>query len=183
MTGAEPTIESQTIYRGRVVNLRVDTVRLPNGGLTRREIVEHPNSVCVVPLDDQGRVLLVRQYRKPAERTLLEVPAGGVEEGEEPDGCVQRELQEETGYSAEHIQHIASFWTTPGFCTELMHTYLATGLKPGTLKQEADEDIQLVRVPLRDVPGLIRRGEIQDAKSIASLLMVLFIFKEERWKR
>lgn len=177
MEEKEPTIQSQMVYQGRIVNLRVDTVRMSNGVQARREIVEHGDSVCVVPVDDRGNVLLVRQYRKPARETLLEVPAGGVDPGEAPEQAAHRELKEETGYSARHMQHLASFWTSPGFCTELMHAYMATGLQAGDSEQEEDEEIELVPVPLATVPELIHRGEIKDAKSIASLLLALQIWK------
>ncbi len=169
----EPTTESTRIFQGKVVGLRVDTVRLPNGRLTTREIVEHGDSVAIVPLDAEGNVILVRQYRKPAERTLLEVPAGSVEEGEDPVAAVRRELVEETGYTASQIEPLASFYMTPGFCTELGHAFLATGLIPGKAHPDFDENIQVVRVPLKEVRDIIRRGDIQDVKSIASLLLVL----------
>ena len=109
------------------------------------------------------------------EESLLEVPAGGIEEGESPQEAVLRELQEETGHTADHLQHLSSFWMTPGFCTELMHAYLATGLRPSTLQQDEDEDLDVVRAPLSRVPDMVRSGEIKDAKSIASLLMVLYL--------
>ena len=174
----EPTIESSVAYRGRIVNVRVGTVRLSRGTVSTREIVEHSECVCVVPLDDDYNVVMVRQYRKPAEEVLLEVPAGGVERGEANRAAVLRELQEETGYTADNLQHLSSFWTTPGFCTELMHAYLATDLRPGHLSQDPDEDIEVVKVPLDKMRQMIRNGEIKDAKSIASLLMALDVFSQ-----
>jgi ADP-ribose pyrophosphatase len=173
----EPTVESRVAYEGRIVNLRVDTVQLSRGTLGTREIVEHADCVCVVPLDDQGNVIMVQQYRKPAEETLLEIPAGGIEKGEVSQEAALRELQEETGYTADKIQHLSSFWTTPGFCTELMHAYLATDLRPSSLSPDEDEDIQVVRVPLDQIPDMVRLGQIKDAKSIASLLMALHLYK------
>ena len=122
-------------------------------------------------------MILVRQYRKPADQELLEVPAGGVEAGENSREAVLRELAEETGYTADNLRHLSSFWTTPGFCTELMHAYLGTGLRPGTLEPDDDERIQVVNVPLDTIPDMIRSGEIKDAKSIASLLMVLQLYR------
>jgi ADP-ribose pyrophosphatase len=169
----EPSVDSRVAYEGRIVNLRVDTVRLPQGTLGTREIVEHVPCVCVVPLDDEDNVVMVRQYRKPAGELLLEVPAGGMDPGESPQDAAQRELREETGYVADELVHLSSFWTTPGFCTELMHAYVARGLRPGALGQDEDENIEVVRVPLSGAADLIRRGEIRDAKSIASLLLVL----------
>ena len=173
----EPTVESRLAFQGKILNVRVDTVRLPRGTLGTREVVEHSDCVCVVPLDEGNNVVLVRQYRKPAEESLLEVPAGGVEDGESSLDAVLRELQEETGYTADSLQHLSSFWTTPGFCTELMHSYLATGLRPSSLEQDEDEDLQVAKVPLPEIPDMIRQGEIRDAKSIASLLMVLHLYR------
>ena len=155
--------------------MRVDMVQLPRGTQGTREIVEHSECVCVVPVDAGNNVVLVRQFRKPVEATLLEVPAGGVETGEPSQEAALRELQEETGYTAEKLQLLCSFWTSPGFCTELMHAYLATGLRPGSLQPEEDENIQVVNVPLDQIPDMIRNGEIRDAKSIASLLVVLYL--------
>lgn len=170
---SEPTVESNVVYQGRLLNLRVDTIRLPSGRLTNREIAEHSNSVCVVPIDDENNVLMVRQYRKPAEAHLLEVPAGGVEEGEDPEEAVLRELQEEIGHAAGSIKHLASFWVSPGWCTEYMHAYLATDLTPAKLAADDDEYITVERVPLERIIGLIQSGEIEDGKSIASLLLTL----------
>jgi ADP-ribose pyrophosphatase len=175
---SEPTVESKVLYRGRILNLRVDTVRLPNGRLTTREIVEHSHAVCIVPVDDRGNVLLVRQYRKPAEAALLEVPAGGVEAGEASQEAVLRELQEEVGLTAGTLRHLASFWVAPGWCTEYMHAYLATDLRPASLAADEDENIAVVTVPLARVMELIQSGEIQDAKSIAALLLALRVLAE-----
>ena len=173
MTNPESTITSQRIYQGRVVGLRVDTVQLPQGRVSKREIVEHGGSVAIVPLDAQMNVLMVRQYRKAAEEALLEVPAGGLDEGEAPEECARREMVEETGYRASLMEHLATFFTTPGFCDEEMHAFLATGLTAGQPRPEPDESIEVVRVPLASVPEMIQRGEIRDAKSIASLLLTL----------
>jgi ADP-ribose pyrophosphatase len=170
----ETTLESRLAYKGRIVNVRVDTVSLPGDASGTREVVEHSNCVCIVPLDPQNNVLLVRQYRKPAEDILLEIPAGRVEEGEVSQEAVLRELQEETGYTADSLEHLSSFWMSPGFCTELMHAYIARELRPSRLPADEDENIEVVRVPLDRIPEMIRSGEINDAKSIASLLMVLY---------
>ena len=169
----EPTVESKLVYEGRILDLRVDTVRLPSGRLTTREIAEHSDSVCMVPLDNQGKVLLVRQYRKSVESNLLEVPAGGINENEAPEAAALRELQEEVGYTARKIVRLAGFWVSPGWCTEFMYAYLATELSPAQLEADFDEDIAVIRVPLADTLDLITRGEIQDAKSVASLLLAM----------
>ena len=175
----EPTVESQIMYRGtRILEVRVDTVRLPSGRLTTREIADHSDSVCIVPLDESGNVVLVRQYRKPIESDLLEVPAGGIEGDEVSEEAVLRELQEEIGYTAGNLHLLASFWVSPGWCTEYMYAYLATDLRPATLDADDDENISVVRVPLDHTLELIRRGEIQDAKSIASLLLTMRYLKD-----
>ena len=169
----EPTVSSETVFQGKILNLRVDTVRMPNGRLATREIAEHSSSICAVPIDEQGNVLLVRQYRKPSEADLLEVVAGGIEEGEDPQDATLRELQEEVGYSAENLQLLSSFWIAPGWCTEYMYAYLATGLTPAKLAADDDENITVVRMPLDQIPDLIQGGEIQDVKSIAALLLAM----------
>lgn len=174
----EPTIESHLVYQGRILNLRVDTVQLPRGTPGVREIVEHSEVVCTVPLDDENNVILVRQFRKAVEESLLEIPAGGIEEGEAPEEAVVRELQEEIGYTADSLRHLSTFWTTPGFCNELMHSYLATELRPDSRRPDEDENIQVVRVPMDRIPGMIRGGEIKDVKSIASLLLVLYLHNQ-----
>ncbi len=169
----EPTVESKLVYEGRILDLRVDTVRLPSGRLTTREIAEHSDSVCMVPLDSQGNVLLVRQYRKSVESNLLEVPAGGIDENEAPEDAALRELQEEVGYTAGKIMRLAGFWVSPGWCTEFMHAYLATELTPARLDADFDENITVIRVPLAQTLDLITSGEIQDGKSVASLLLAM----------
>ena len=169
----ERTLRSRRIYEGRILNLRVDTVALPRGGTSTRVIVEHGDAVCMVPVDSEGNVLLVRQYRKAVGEELLEVPAGGVEEGESPEETAVRELQEETGFAPGRLEKLAFFWMAPGYSSEGMHAYLATDLAPGSLTQEEDEDVRVERYPLARVPDLIASGQVRDAKSIASLLLAL----------
>ena len=172
---AEPTLSTNLVYQGKILSLRVDTVQLRNGNQSTREIVEHTECVCVVPLDAANNVVMVRQYRKPVEESLLEIPAGGVEPGETSQEAAIREIQEEIGYTADTLSHLSSFWMTPGFCTEMMHAYLATDLRPSSLQQDEDEDIQVVKVPLENIPGMVRRGEIKDAKSISALSLALYL--------
>jgi ADP-ribose pyrophosphatase len=169
----ERTLESKMVYKGSIVNLRVDAVELPGGRRTRREIVEHSDCVAIVALDAGDNVLLVRQFRKPVEQMLLEIPAGGVEPDEEPLACAYRELREETGYLAGKMEHLGGFYTSPGFCTEYMHLFLATELRRGETDMDYDESIELVRIPLSKAVELIASGEICDAKSIAGLLRVI----------
>lgn len=178
-TDPEPTIESKDIYQGRIIKLRVDTVQLPSGRTTTREIVEHEDAVCVVPIDENNNVLMVRQYRKAAQLNLLEVPAGGVEAGETPDETVLRELQEEVSVTSGSVRRLSGFWVSPGWATEFMHAYLATDLTPASLPADDDEYISVERVPLDSIPGLIESGEIQDSKSIASLLLALRVLNSD----
>ena len=178
-TDPEPTIESKDIYQGRIIKLRVDTVQLPSGRTTTREIVEHEDAVCVVPIDENNNVLMVRQYRKAAQLNLLEVPAGGVEAGETPDETALRELQEEVSVTSGFLRRLSGFWVSPGWATEFMHAYLATDLTPASLPADDDEYISVERVPLDSIPGLIESGEIQDSKSIASLLLALRVLNSD----
>jgi ADP-ribose pyrophosphatase len=168
----EPTVESRRVFQGKIINLRVDTVRMRNGRLATREVVEHAPCVCIVPLDDDGTVVMVRQYRKPVERFLLEVPAGGMDPGEDPQAAAHREMMEETGLRARRMEPLSFFWTTPGFCDEGMHAFLATGLTKGDDHMDEDEDIEVERVPLSQAPDMIASGQIQDVKTIASLMLV-----------
>jgi len=169
----EKTLSTQRIYDGRAVSLRIDTVRKSNGKVTTREIVEHADAVAVVVLDSKDKAILVRQYRKAVGKTLLEVPAGGVDPGEAPIATVRRELQEEIGYLPNKIDKLGGFYSAPGYCTEYLHLYLATYLIPSRLQAEDTDEIEVVRVPLTKIPELIASGEIADAKSIAGLLRVI----------
>lgn len=170
---AERTISSQRLYEGRILNLRLDQVELPGGRQALREIVEHRNAVAVVALDAAERVILVRQYRRAADKTLLEIPAGLMDPGEDPLEAVRRELREETGYQADKIEKLGGFYSSPGFSTEFLYLFLATGLHPGTQHTEMDEDIEVEKVPLAQIPSLIASGAICDAKSVAGLLLAL----------
>ena len=167
----EKTLSSQLIYDGRVVKLRVDTVNIPGGRQTRREVVEHIDCVAIVAIDADDNVLLVKQFRKPVEKELLEIPAGGIEPGEDPVTTVRREMQEETGYLPQKVERLGGFYSAPGFCTEYLYLYLATDLAPSQLHAEDTESIKLTRVPISQIPSLIASGSICDAKSIAGLLI------------
>jgi len=168
----EITTSQEYLYFGRVINLRIDNVRLADGMPARREIVEHRDAVAIVPVDKAGNVLLVRQFRKPTEQELFEIPAGVMEEGESPDDAARRELAEETGQTADTLRCLASFYTTPGFCNEYMHLLLATDLRPMAAAPDDDEDITLAWLPLADAVAMIETGDIRDAKTIIGLLMV-----------
>ncbi len=169
----EETISSQLVYDGRAVKLRVDTVRMPGGRETSREIVEHSACVAIIAVDADDNVLLVNQFRKPVEKELLEIPAGGIEPGEDAVATVRRELREETGYLPRKVERLGGFYSTPGYCTEYLYLYLASDLVPSSLNAEDTESIELVRVPISQISGLITSGSICDAKSIAGLLIFL----------
>lgn len=171
----EKTLSSQTIYEGRAVKLRVDTVQLATGRQTTREIVEHANCVVIVAIDADGKVLLVNQFREAVGKDLLEIPAGSIDPGEAPEAAVSREMQEETGYLPRKVERLGGFYAAPGFCTEYHHLYLATDLVPSQLHAEDTESIKLVRVPLEQIAHLIATDTICDGKSIAGLLTYLHI--------
>ncbi len=167
----EELIKRQQIYSGRLLKVDVDTVRLPDGQETTREIVEHPGAAVIVPVDAEGNVILVRQYRHAVGREMIELPAGTRERGEPPDKTAPRELEEETGYSARNWEPLAHFFSSPGILTEEMFVYLARDLAEGTSKTESDEKIQVIKIPLHEAIQRVDRGEITDAKSIIGLLL------------
>jgi ADP-ribose pyrophosphatase len=160
------------IYRGRVVNLSVLKVRLPDGSQSTRELVRHPGAVALVALDEQNRVLLVRQYRIAAEQIMLEIPAGTLNSDEPPEKCAERELQEETGYRPGKLESLGGIFVAPGYTTEFIHLFLATDLHESRLKMDDDEFIEVEHVPLTEAVAMIERGEINDGKSISALLRV-----------
>jgi len=173
----EKTISSRSIFKGRAFNVRVDTVVNTNGHETTREIVEHAECIAVVPVDINGDILMVRQYRKAVEKELLEIPAGGIDPGEDPDTAVKRELQEEIGYMPGRIERMSAFYSSPGFCTEYLYLYLATDLKPSQLYAEDTDGIKTIRIQPHEIRQLIKSGEICDAKSIAGLLAFMEYLK------
>ncbi len=169
----ERTLSSQLVFGGHAVRLRVDTVLTTDGRQTTREIVDPGDCIAVVALDDNDNVLLVRQYRKAIEKELLEIPAGGIDLGETPEETVIREMQEETGYRPGRVERLAGFYSTPGFCTEYLHLYLATELTPSRLTAEDTAGISLARIPLAEIDGMLDDGAFEDAKSIAGLRTLL----------
>jgi ADP-ribose pyrophosphatase len=166
------TVQSEKIFEGRVFNIRQDLVELPNGKLARIDLVEHMDSVTIVPLDEEGRVWFARQYRHPTGGELLELPAGVLEPGEEPEDCALREVREEIGMSAGQIRKVGEFYLAPGYSTEFMHVFLAKDLKDDPLTPDEDELISIVQIPLEDTYSMIHSGQIKDAKTIAALFLI-----------
>jgi ADP-ribose pyrophosphatase len=174
---AEETLSSKRIFEGRAINLRVDTVRTVDGRTSTREIVEHPPCIVVIAIDADGRILLERQYRQGPGKELLEIPAGGIDAGETPDEAVVREMQEETGYRPQKMTRLCGFYSSPGFCDEYLHLFLAEDLVPGRLHAEDTPGIEVVPVAVAEVSDLIASGKIEDSKSIAGLLYYLEYLK------
>ncbi|OES44435.1 NUDIX hydrolase [Domibacillus iocasae] len=167
----EKTTKTESIFQGKVISLQVDDVLLPDGNEAKRELIKHPGAVCVIAITDEKKIILVEQYRKALERPLVEVPAGKLEAGEEPSYCAERELEEETGYRPGSITHIQSFYTSPGFADELVHVFLAEGLKKveGGLVADEDEFVELMEVTLSEAEQLAKDERIFDAKTLWAL--------------
>jgi ADP-ribose pyrophosphatase len=166
------TLNTETIFEGRVFNVRQDEVALSNEKTARFDIVEHRDSVSLIPLDEIGRVWFVRQYRHPIGGELLELPAGVLNEGEEPESCALREIREEIGMAAGQIRKIGEFYLAPGYSTEYMHVFLAKDLQEDPLDPDDDEMITVEKIPLEDAYAMIHAGQIRDAKTISALYLV-----------
>ena len=164
-------IKSEILLQGRVFKIRRDTLRTPDGRETKLDIVEHGGSVVLLPIDHEGNLLLVRQYRHAVGEELLELPAG-TRDGEEPfEDCAAREIREETGLEARALQKLGEFYLVPGYSTELMAVFLATDLKENPLQPDEDEFLQIEKIPLKQAVEMAEQGKIQDAKTLAALLL------------
>jgi len=163
-------VERREVFKGRVVDLAVERVRLPNGNVCELELIRHPGAAAVVPVDEAGRVLLVRQYRHATGGWLLEVPAGKLDPGEPPETCALREVEEETGHRPRDLAPLGWIYTTPGFTDEKIWLYLATGLTPTRQDLERDEVLTVERLPLAEAANRAESGDITDAKSVCALL-------------
>lgn len=164
-------INSKTVYSGRIFRVEVVEMRLPDGKVRSFDLVQHSGAVALVPVDNEGRILFVRQYRLGAGRDLLELPAGTLEAGEDPDSCAAREIREETGLAAKKIQKLGAFFMAPGYSSEYLHIYLATGLYPDRLTGDEDEFLELEAIPVEKVYEMVRAGQLEDGKSLAALLL------------
>jgi ADP-ribose pyrophosphatase len=175
----EQGLTKETVYDGKLFKVVKESVRLPDGRERPREIVVHPGAVALVAVDHEDQILMVRQYRRAADRVLLEIPAGTREPDESAEECAKRELIEETGYRASNISRLGGFYSAPGFCTEFLDCYLLTGLSEDKSSADDDENIEMERLSIDEAITAIRNGEIQDAKSICGLMLWLNVSKEK----
>lgn len=166
----EKLLERHPAFEGRMLHVYDDDVEI-GGRKAHREVVLHPGAAAIIPVTEEGNVLFVRQYRYAVEQPLLEIPAGKLDPGEDPDTCAARELTEETGYTSEHIQKLGYVYTTPGFCNETIHLYLADHLVKGEQHLDPDEYLDVISMPLTEVWDHIAKGEICDAKTLAAFAM------------
>ncbi|EGT2230944.1 TPA: NUDIX hydrolase [Clostridioides difficile] len=173
----EKTISSDRVYTGKVITLKVDTVEIPGQGYQKRELVEVGGAVGIVAITDDNKVVLVKQFRKPIEKPIFEIPAGKLEKNESPKECAERELKEETGYSAKNIKLIHKFFTSVGFSNEIMFVYLATGLTPGENNLDADEFLDVYEIELEEAYNMVLKNDVEDAKTSIGLLLVKDMFK------
>lgn len=170
MDYTEKTIDSRNIFEGKVIKLRVDEVLLPDGSKGSREIVMHNGGVGIVAAADK-KIILVRQYRKPLEETMLEIPAGKIEPGEDPESCAIREMEEETGLIPNDLTHLVTIYPSPGFSSEKLYLYTSNNFSAGSLKRDEDEFMDVLFVDLDEAVSMIRDGRIHDAKTICGILM------------
>lgn len=180
MIKEEKTLTTEEIFNGNIIRLRRDIVELPNKKQSSREVVMHPGGVSVVALDQNNRVCMVRQYRKPHEKVLLEIPAGKLNWGEDHFECAKRELKEETGYSAENYTYLGGYYPSPGFCDEIIHIYLATNLEKGAASPDEDEFLEVESYPLDELVEMVMDGCIKDAKTAIAILKTKLILNKNQ---
>lgn len=166
----EKTLQTEHIYKGKIISVQLDQVELPDGSKGEREIVKHPGAVAIVPFTKDGKMVVVRQFRKPLEKEIYEIPAGKLEQGEDPETCALRELEEETGYTPRKINFITSFYTSPGFANELLYLYEAEDLEEGKAHPDADEFVEMSEISLDEGLELMKNEQIHDAKTAFALI-------------
>ena len=176
----EKQMDSEQLYDGKIVKLFRDRVELPNGKTAVREVVRHPGGVIILPVDSEGNVWMVRQFRYPYGRTILEIPAGKLEYGEEPFSAAQRELSEEIGATAGRWTELGKLLPTPGFCDEVQHLYLARDLTFGETHPDEDEFLEQVKLPFAEAYAMAADGRLQDSKTVVALLRAHLLKEEER---
>ena len=174
----EQRIDRDDKYHGIIVDVHLDHVRLNDGSISRREVVEHPGGVTILPVDEAGNCYMVRQFRYPHQTVLLEIPAGKLEYGEDHRECAVRELSEETGFSADELIYLGGFYTSPGFSSELLHIYLALGLHAGESHLDEGEFLNVEKIPLQQLSDMVMANEIEDAKTIIAILKAEKVLKE-----
>ena len=179
---AEETLSTRIIYEGRVLTLRVDTVRTADGRKSTREVVQHAACITVVPVDAKGNILLVKQYRQATGKDLLEIPAGGIDKGEDVEAAVVREMREETGFRPCKVKRLGGFYTSPGFCDEYLYLYLAEDLVHDPLSAEDTPGIEVVRVPVAEASELVTSDAVEDSKTVAGVLFYLEYMKNLKVK-
>ena len=176
----EKTLKTEDIYKGNIIRIQKQTVSLPNGKEATRDIVLHPGASVVIPINDNGELYMVKQFRKPLDLTTLELPAGKLDSpGEDPKICAERELMEETGLTADKIEHLISIHTTPGFCNEVIHVYTASGLTQGEACTDEDEFLDVERHHVSELVDMVLEHKITDAKTIIGILMAERIIKQK----
>jgi ADP-ribose pyrophosphatase len=177
----EKKIKSSIIFKGGIIDLYLDEVELPNGNIATREKVSHPGAVCIVPVTGNGSILLVRQFRYPVGEILMEIPAGKIDENELPVECAKREMKEEVGATGGKLIHLNTFYSSPGFCNETMHLYMAENFKKGENCLEDDEFLKVVEVEMEDALSFIESGKLRDAKTIIGILLTRnYLIKREK---
>ncbi|MFD3157378.1 NUDIX hydrolase [Haloimpatiens sp. FM7330] len=168
----EKTIDEKQIYKGKIIDVRLQEVKLPNGKKSKREIVKHPGGVAIVAFKDENTILMVEQFRKPIDECILEIPAGKIEKGEEIEVCAKRELEEETGYKSDNMSYLGKVVTSPGFCNEYIYIFKAENLYKGIIGGDEDEFINLHEMKIDKMKDMIKNKEIVDAKTICALMML-----------
>ncbi|MGE5473134.1 MAG: NUDIX domain-containing protein [Ignavibacteriales bacterium] len=171
MDFTEKTLGVEQIYKGYIISLEKIAVELPDGRISNRDVVRHPGASMVIPVMDDGKIIMVRQYRKAIEKASLEMPAGKLDAGEEPLACAKRELEEETGYIAQTFKHLATTDSAPGFTDEHIYIYLARGLKPGKMNLDSDEFIENETYSIDELINMVLCGKITDAKTINGVFL------------